>query len=232
MKIWKALSVILLLEIAFFSGIIIGGARRVEGTKVKYLPADQGVKEPSYIYATPSIAEDGEVVTVKGIGIFPDEETGAIVDFTVTAVPGDGEVLIEVSQNTYGEVFQVSLRNIKRAVEISSGRSLNLTNIRVDTTAPGAIKGSSGSLALGIGLYSLADDKPIREDVAVTGVLNSEGSVSNVGLLSQKIEVAKEESSINTVIIPSWKCSDYEDTEGIEVECVNSLEEAMNVISK
>ncbi len=231
MEWWKILVIVVMLEIAFFSGAILRERENVVKREKEYVTKEKEVENPVYINQSPEIPEKGESITLKGIGVHPNEGTGETVNLTVTLAQGNGEVFVEISENTYGASFQTSIRNIKQAVETLTQKSLNKSLIWVDSTAEGSLQGSSGSLAIGIGLYSLIMDKEPKKDVAITGVLHEKGDVGPVAMLQKKVEIANKTEDINGVIVPGGQCKDIKKPEGIKIDCVNSLEEAVNVIT-
>lgn len=230
MEWWKILVIVIMLEVAFFTGAILRERENIVKRETKYLVKEKEVQNPVYINQSPEIPEKGESITLKGIGIHPDEETGEIVNLTVTLAQGNGEVFVEVSENTYGANFQTSIRNIKQAVETLTQQSLNNSLIWVDSTAKGSLQGSSGSLAIGTGLYSLIMKEEPNNHTAITGVLHQKGDVGPVAMLQKKVEIAEEKEGIEEVIVPGGQCEEIQKPEGIKVRCVNSLKEAVNVI--
>lgn len=235
-KWWKVLVIVVLLEVAFFTGAVLRRRETVTKKETEYIVEEKKVKEPVYINKNPNIPEKGEKTTIKGIGVHSDNETGEVVDFKVTLAEGNGEVYLEVSENSYGPRFQASMEDIKESVEELTQKSLNNSLISVRSTLTGSMKGSSGSLAIGVGLYSLVEDKKIKEDTAITGVLYEGGEVGSVALLEKKIKIAREKGIKNLLIPPGEKCEDVKGngkiSQDMNITCVNSLEEAVKIATK
>lgn len=234
-KLWKLLVIIILIEIAFFSGMVIKGEQVGTQKEVEYIVEEKRVGEPIYLEECPRIPEEAESREVKGIGIRPDGETGVVINLIVTIAEGNGEVFMEVSENTYGESFQSSMRDVKEAVHSLTGKSFEQTQIGFDSSATGSLKGASGSLATGVGLYALIENKTVMQDKAITGVLGSNGRVKSVSHLEEKIEAAKNSEEIKEVLIPPVReCEDLKNQYGtqINIKCVNSLEEAVKITTK
>lgn len=228
--VWKIIAIIVIAEIAFFGGIVFQELRTDTIKETEYIIEEKIIREP-YDYEE-IIGISGQKSSVKGIGIHPDNKTGKLMNFTVETTLGEGDILIKTNENTYDDSFQSSTRDVKKAVEEETGLKLSKTDIKISTTQTGSIKGSSGSLSLGIALKEIITGENInsRKKVA-TGVLRSKGSVAPVSLLGEKINVAKEEG-MEEIIIPMSQCEEHEDQEGIKVTCVSNLKEAFEVMKR
>ncbi len=229
-EVWKIIAIIVLAEITFLGGIMFQQIRQTPEKEIEYITKERVIREP-WGTDTEDLLLREEQTSVKGIGIHPDNETGKMINFTVSTTPGRGDIFIKTNNNHYDSSFQLSTRDVKDAVEEETGKILNRTNLLIHVSSEGSIKGSSGSLSLGIALKQIITREELEDNKAATGVLTSRGSVRKVSLLDEKIEVAKEKN-IEEVLIPASQCEEYQETPGIEVTCVNNLEEAFEVMKE
>ncbi len=227
MELWKILVTIILLQVAFFSGAILM-EHSIKSREATYIPITQERVEKIYIESPGPIETTS--LTIYGVGIHSNEETGEVVKFNVTRFSGKGEVMLNIDTNSYETDFQSSLRNAKEAVETVRGKEFTSESFSIQTSTPGTIKGSSGSLAAGIGIYSLAEGKEVRKDILIMGVLHRNGDVGPIALLEKKIEISEEKEEIKEVLIPSSQCQEVTSNR-IKITCVNSLPEAFNVVT-
>ncbi|MFW5902365.1 MAG: S16 family serine protease [archaeon] len=229
-QIWEIIAIIILAEITFFGGMAFQELRTDTEKETEYIIEEKIIREP-YDYDE-FIKIDGERSSINGIGINPDNETGKLINFTVVTRLGEGDILIKTNKNIYDDSFQSSTRDIKKAVKEETGRELSKIDITIKTTQTGSIKGSSGSLSLGIALKEIITGEELNStEKAATGVLRSGGSIAPVSFLDEKIKVAEEEG-INELIIPGSQCEEYEEREEIKISCANNLDEAFEIMKR
>ncbi|XP_019849448.1 PREDICTED: lon protease homolog, mitochondrial-like [Amphimedon queenslandica] len=94
--------------------------------------------------------------------------------------------------------------------------------------------GPSAGVTIVSALLSLAMDRPIRQNVAMTGELSLTGKVLPVGGIKEKTIAAKR-SDISCIILPEANKRDYEDLpdyirEGLEVHFVGHYSELFSII--
>ncbi|KAF2886380.1 hypothetical protein ILUMI_19793 [Ignelater luminosus] len=94
--------------------------------------------------------------------------------------------------------------------------------------------GPSAGCTIVTALLSLAQNKPIRQDVAMTGEISLMGKILPVGGIKEKTIAAKR-SGVKCVILPEENKKDYNDlptfiTEGLEVHFVSHFDEIYNIV--
>ncbi|XP_043261742.1 lon protease homolog, mitochondrial isoform X2 [Colletes gigas] len=93
--------------------------------------------------------------------------------------------------------------------------------------------GPSAGITIAIALISLAKNKAIRQNVAMTGELSLIGRVLPVGGIKEKIIAAKR-VGVNCVILPEENKKDYNDlpkyiTDGLEVHFATTFEDVYRI---
>jgi ATP-dependent Lon protease len=85
-------------------------------------------------------------------------------------------------------------------------------------------------MAIMAAIVSAIKQKPIRQDVAVTGEISLQGYVKPVGGIIEKIYGARQ-NSMSAVVIPSDNLKDVpSDLSGIEVFAVDRAEQALEIL--
>ncbi|KAG5682240.1 hypothetical protein PVAND_011605 [Polypedilum vanderplanki] len=94
--------------------------------------------------------------------------------------------------------------------------------------------GPSAGVTIVTALISLAQNKAVRQDVAMTGEISLTGKVLPVGGIKEKIIAAKR-SKVKTVILPDENKKDYDDlpkfiTDGLNVHFVSNYSEVYDLV--
>ncbi|XP_073978605.1 lon protease homolog, mitochondrial-like isoform X2 [Rhodnius prolixus] len=94
--------------------------------------------------------------------------------------------------------------------------------------------GPSAGATIVTALLSLAKNKPIRQNVAMTGEVSLNGKIIPVGGIKEKTIAAKR-VGVNCIILPEENKKDFNDlpkyiTEGLEVHFVNHYRDVYNIV--
>ena len=126
---------------------------------------------------------------------------GSIADLYLEIKPGTGRIFLETFPLTKFDT-QISTRFAKEIAcnyaDIDCSNYDFFYTINADSPI---IAGASAGSSIAILTISLLKDLKLKEDVAITGTINSGGLIGPVGGLKEKIEAGKK-SGINTVLIP------------------------------
>jgi ATP-dependent Lon protease len=139
---------------------------------------------------------------------------GDILFIEATRTPGNGKLILT------GQLGDVMRESAQAALTLVKARAVRLqidpalfekSDIHVHIPA-GAIPkdGPSAGVAMFIALTSLALDKPVRSDAAMTGEISLRGLVLPVGGIKEKV-LAALRAGIDTVLLPARNRRDLEE---------------------
>jgi ATP-dependent Lon protease len=139
---------------------------------------------------------------------------GDILFIEATRIPGSGKLILT------GQLGDVMKESAQAALTLVRARSehLGIDPARFDKTdihmhiPAGAIPkdGPSAGVAMFVALASLALDKPVRHDLAMTGEISLRGLVLPVGGIKEKV-LAALQAGIRTVMLPARNRRDFEE---------------------
>jgi ATP-dependent Lon protease len=94
----------------------------------------------------------------------------------------------------------------------------------------GRIDGPSAGVAITLALVSCLLQRPLRQDIAVTGEVSIQGKVKEVGGIFEKIYGAKQ-AGIKEVFIPQENKDEIPRVlDGIQVQTVTTIQELMEQV--
>ena len=123
--------------------------------------------------------------------------TGAVRRLTAVLRPGTGRFTLNLAA---GDMARDAVRNAVLAVE-RLGLSLGERDAAFNIEGGGNVDGPSMGLAAALVLLSALQERPLRQDVAVTGEIALDGAVLPVGGLLQK-RVAAREAGFRRILQP------------------------------
>ena len=122
-----------------------------------------------------------------------------------------------------------SVFNAASVIKRLTDKDINDYDIHVNVIGGGKIDGPSAGAAITICIMSALLEKPIRQDLAITGEISLRGKIKPVGGIFEKIYGARRKG-IKLVTVP--KDNENEITKGledIEVKAISSIEELMEI---
>ncbi len=135
-------------------------------------------------------------------------QQGVIARLNIEKKNGTGKTFIEFgeSQPTIAlETFE-SIKNATQVVKtISSKANANYwrSNLLYSfETNSDEVAGSSAGAAITIGTLALLENKKLNASIAITGGINSDGSISRVGGVLEKARALKNTGSVTTLFVP------------------------------
>ena len=123
-----------------------------------------------------------------------------------------------------------SVFNAASVLRHLTGKSIHDYDVHINVIGGGNIDGPSAGTAILAALVSAVTEKPLRQDVAVTGEISLAGRVRPVGGVFEKAYGAKQ-AGIRTLVIPKENDKDIPEGHlGLDIHAVETAEEAFAVL--
>lgn len=170
-----------------------------------------------------------EVGQVYGLGV--SGYIGSTIEIE-TAVfpamkPGSGIVRFN---DTAGSMAKDSVFNAASVIRKLTDKDIKDYDIHVNAIGGGNIDGPSAGAAITVCIISALLDKPLRQDIAITGEISLRGKVKPVGGIFEKIYGARRKG-IKLVIVPEGNIKEIPTgLTDIEVKYVSTIEELMKIV--
>ena len=132
--------------------------------------------------------------------------------------------------DTAGSMARDSVFNAAAAIRNLTGMDLKDYDLHVNVVGGANIDGPSAGAAITMAILSAAENRPLRQDLAITGEISLSGRLKAVGGIHEKIYGAIRKG-IRTVIIP--KANEREvgiDFGGIELIPCETIEEVRDIL--
>ena len=180
-------------------------------------------------FVTKKASDRAEVGHIFGLGVAG--YIGSVIEVEAVAFPareaGKGKVRFN---ETAGSMAKDSVFNAASVMRRITGKDLADYDVHINVVGGGNIDGPSAGTAILAAIVSAVENRPIRQDVAVTGEISLYGRVRPVGGVNEKAYGAKQ-AGIKTLVIPKENEKDIgENHLGLDVHAVETAEEAFSYI--
>ena len=207
-------------------------SRTKEGEDVKISKADiYEVAQVSRLYqfVTKKASKKPEVGHVFGLGVAGF--LGSVIEIEAVVFPAEEKGKGQVRFNeTAGSMAKDSVFNAASVLRHLTGKSIHDYDVHINVIGGGNIDGPSAGTAILAALVSAVTEKPLRQDVAVTGEISLAGRVRPVGGVFEKAYGAKQ-AGIRTLVIPKENDKDIPEGHlGLAIHAVETAEEAFAVL--
>mgnify|MGYP003766200785 FL=1 len=129
---------------------------------------------------------------------------------------------------TAGSMAKDSVFNAASVVRLLTGLDINDYDLHVNIVGGGRIDGPSAGVAITLAVISCLLQRPIRQDIAVTGEVSIQGKVKEVGGIFEKIYGAKQ-AGVKEVFIPMENKEEIPPLlDGIRVRTAATVKELMD----
>ena len=173
--------------------------------------------------------DKGEVGHVYGLGVSGFLGSTIEIESTVLPAKKKGHVTIKFN-DTAGSMAKDSVFNAASVIRKITNMDINDYDIHVNVIGGGKIDGPSAGAAITVCIISALTDRPIRQDIAITGEISLRGNVKPVGGIFEKIYGARRKG-IKLVAIPKDNEKEVPlGLEDIEVKSINHIEELMEIV--
>ena len=207
-------------------------SRTKEGEDVKISKADiYEVAQVSRLYqfVTKKASKKPEVGHVFGLGVAGF--LGSVIEIEAVVFPAEEKGKGQVRFNeTAGSMAKDSVFNAASVLRHLTGKSIHDYDVHINVIGGGNIDGPSAGTAILAALVSAVTEKPLRQDVAVTGEISLAGRVRPVGGVFEKAYGAKQ-AGIRTLVIPKENDKDIPEGHlGLDIHAVETAVEAFAVL--
>ncbi|EIF2087561.1 Lon family ATP-dependent protease [Clostridium perfringens] len=172
--------------------------------------------------------EEKEVGHVYGLGV--SGFLGSTIEIEATAFKAKKKGAGKIRFNdTAGSMAKDSVFNAASVIKRLTDKDINDYDIHVNVIGGGKIDGPSAGAAITICIMSALLEKPIRQDLAITGEISLRGKIKPVGGIFEKIYGARRKG-IKLVTVPKDNENEMpKGLEDIEVKAISSIEELMEI---
>ena len=170
-----------------------------------------------------------EVGHVYGLGV--SGFLGSTIEIEATVFPakkkGHGTIKFN---DTAGSMAKDSVFNAASVIRKITDKDIKDYDVHVNVIGGGQIDGPSAGAAITVCIISALTERPIRQDVAITGEISLRGNVKPVGGIFEKIYGARRKG-IKLVAIPKDNEKEVPlGLEDIEVKSISHIEELMEIV--
>jgi Lon-like ATP-dependent protease len=184
-----------------------------------------------------------QVGLVNGLAVY-GPNMGTLIELEVGALPaarGKGQLIItgvveEEELGGHGRIIRRksmargSVENVLTVLRRNTDVDPRDYDIHINFPGGVPIDGPSAGVAIFLALYSAIQNKPIPQDLAVTGELSIQGRVKAVGGVPEKIYGARQ-AGIKRVLVPEENAKDVPASfKGIKVTPVSSVEDILQIV--
>jgi ATP-dependent Lon protease len=180
-------------------------------------------------YVSRKASACAEVGKVFGLGVAGYLGSVLEIEAVAFAAADKGKGSIRFN-DTAGSMAKDSVFNAAAVVRKITGEDLANYDVHINIIGGGRIDGPSAGTAILAAIISAISNKPVRQDVAVTGEISIQGKVKAVGGVFEKAYGAKQ-AGIITMIIPKENEKDIpEEHLGLKICPVDGVEEALAIL--
>jgi ATP-dependent Lon protease len=180
-------------------------------------------------YEDIKLDKEFEVGHIYGLGV--SGYIGSTIEIEASVFPakkkGQGKVRFN---DTAGSMAKDSVFNAASVIRKITDKDISDFDIHVNVIGGGKIDGPSAGAAITVCIISALLNKPIKQDIAVTGEISLRGKVKPVGGIFEKIYGARRKG-IKLVVVPSDNLKEVPSgLKDIKVKSVTSIEELMDIV--
>lgn len=180
-------------------------------------------------FITKKASNNSEIGKIFGLGVAGF--LGSVIEIEAIAFKSaeKGKGTIRFNQ-TAGNMAKDSVFNAAAVVRKLLNEDIHNYDIHINVIGGGNIDGPSAGSAILIALISAITQKPIRQDIAITGEISIQGFIRPVGGVFEKAYGASQ-AGIKTLIIPEENAKDIpSDLHGLQVCPIKTAKEALALI--
>ncbi|WP_198039628.1 Lon family ATP-dependent protease [Clostridium kluyveri] len=170
--------------------------------------------EVGHIYGLGVSGYIGSTIEIESVAFKAKEKGRGVVRFNDTA----------------GSMAKDSVFNAASVIRKITDKDISDYDIHVNIIGGGRIDGPSAGAAITVCIISSLLNKPLKQDIAITGEISLRGNIKPVGGIFEKTYGAKR-NGIKTMVIPIENLKEVPtDIKDIKVEPVSNIEELMKIV--
>lgn len=170
--------------------------------------------EVGHIYGLGVSGYIGSTIEIESVAFKAKEKGRGVVRFNDTA----------------GSMAKDSVFNAASVIRKMTDKDISDYDIHVNIIGGGRIDGPSAGAAITVCIISSLLNKPLKQDIAITGEISLRGNIKPVGGIFEKTYGAKR-NGIKTMAIPIENLKEVPtDIKDIKVEPVSNIEELMKIV--
>ena len=206
--------------------------KEVEGITITMEDVENVIEIGRYTpYELVNNKENFEVGHIYGLGV--SGFMGSTIEIEAAVFPAKKKGAGTVRFNeTAGSMAKDSVYNASSVIRKITDKDIKDYDIHVNVVGGGKIDGPSAGAAITVCIISALLEKPLRQDVAITGEISLRGKIKPVGGIFEKVYGARRKG-IKQVYVP--KDNEKEIPKGlddIKVEAIEEIEELLNKVLK
>lgn len=201
-----------------------------ENLKVTKKDVDEVISIGRYVpYERLDNVENNEVGHVYGLGVSGFLGSTLEIEASVFLAKDSGSGNVRFN-DTAGSMAKDSVFNAASVIRKITDKDIRDYDIHVNVVGGGNIDGPSAGAAITICIISALMNKPIRQDVAITGEISLRGNIKPVGGIFEKVYGARRKG-IKLVLVPEDNLNEVPlGLTDIEVKSVSNIEELMKIV--
>ncbi len=175
------------------------------------------------------LTNDKEIGQIYGLGVAGYLGSTLEIEASVFEAKTKGTGVVRFNE-TAGSMAKDSVFNAASVIRKITNKDIKDYDIHVNVVGGGNIDGPSAGVAITVCIISALLDKPLRQDIAITGEISLRGKVKPVGGIFEKVYGARRKG-IKTVIIPKDNINEVPlGLSDIQVIAVSTIEELLEIV--
>lgn len=173
--------------------------------------------------------EECEIGRIYGLGVSGYIGSTIEIETAVFEAKEKGRGIVRFN-DTAGSMAKDSVFNAASVIRKLTDKDISDYDVHVNIVGGGRIDGPSAGAAITICIISALLNKPIRQDIAVTGEISLRGKVKPVGGIFEKVYGARRKG-IKLVLVPKDNIKEVpQGLNDIEVRAVDNIEELSKIV--
>lgn len=214
---------------AYGSAIYRNDGTLKEGEKILLKDVEEVLSIGRFIpYERIDKLESKEVGHIYGLGVSGFLGSTLEIESTVFKASKEGQGHIRFN-DTAGSMAKDSVFNAASVIRMVTGKDIKDYDIHVNVIGGGNIDGPSAGAAITVCIISSLLNKPIRQDLAVTGEISLRGHIKPVGGIFEKVYGARRKG-IKLVTVPMDNEKQIPvGLKDIDVRPISTIQELMDI---